>query len=49
MTLYHNQCYKCFCSTYYEEVDDGRDDFVGGACDDCGCSTQGDAYDDDDD
>lgn len=49
MTFYHDQCYKCFCSTRYEEVDDGSDDKVFGSGD-CGCDDpdEQDNFDDDD-
>ena len=48
MTIYNDQCYKCYCSTYYEEVDDGKDDYVGGANSDCGCDDTDEGYYDDD-
>lgn len=48
MTFYHDQCYKCFCSTRYETVDDGLDNEVRGSGD-CGCEDpdEQDDYDDD--
>jgi hypothetical protein len=49
MTLYHNQCYKCYRSTYYQNVNDGCNDFIGGANDDCGCSSECDSNNNDDD
>jgi hypothetical protein len=49
MTIYNVQCYKCYCSTSYNVVDDGKDDYVGGANSDCGCNDPDDFDDDDDD
>ena len=47
MTIYNNQCSKCYVSTYYREENDGKDDYIGGAWDDCGCCEE--EEDDDDD
>jgi len=48
MTIYHNQCCKCYCSTYYKEVDDGLDDEKNGFGD-CGCDDQDEEDDSDGD
>lgn len=48
MSTYHYQCQHCYCTTSMWEVDDGRDDFYGGAIEDCGCTPTAE-YDHDDD
>ncbi len=49
MSTYHYQCQHCYCTTSMWEVEDGEDDFYGGAIEDCGCTSHHGSQDDDDD
>lgn len=51
MSEHHYQCQYCYCTTDRWIENDGLDSFYGGAIGDCGCRSDQDDwdYDDDDD
>lgn len=39
MTTYHYQCKYCYCTTRMWTEEDDREEFFGGAVEDCGCQS----------
>jgi len=49
MTKINHQCHRCLATAWIQEIDDGKDEWRGALDADCGCATdeQSEDYDDD--